>query len=234
MKKYEVVKPAVLIEGITLFRIRALRDFSNVKAGTIGGYVASERNLSQDGLCWINEDAMVYDNAVVYGDAVVAGDTKIYNEAQVFEYACVTGNATVYDMAAVCGSAQVYDNAKIFGDAMIRGNATIYGNATVFNRAMICGEARVYGNAKVKGYGEVAGAAHVSGYARVTKTCITVNSRWPVTITDRHLQISCEVHLITDWFSFTDDQIAAMHPSALQWWQQNKVWVQQLCLTKGG
>ena len=60
-KKYELIPSDM--EG--LFRIKALKDFSNVKKGDIGGYVESEKNLSQDGNCWI------YDNAVVMGNAKV-------------------------------------------------------------------------------------------------------------------------------------------------------------------
>lgn len=37
-KKYELIKS----DNMDLFRIKALRDFSNVKVGDIGGYVSSE------------------------------------------------------------------------------------------------------------------------------------------------------------------------------------------------
>ena len=47
------------------FRIRALRDFGYVKTGDIGGFVESERNLSQDGDCWVSGNAQVYGNARV-------------------------------------------------------------------------------------------------------------------------------------------------------------------------
>ena len=60
MKKYEILmdkKNTIEFEGRTLYRIRALRDFNDVKKGNIGGYIESESNLSQEGDCW------VYDNA---------------------------------------------------------------------------------------------------------------------------------------------------------------------------
>ena len=36
-----------------LCQIRALRDFGNIKAGTLGGHIGSEANLSQSGTGWI-------------------------------------------------------------------------------------------------------------------------------------------------------------------------------------
>ena len=66
-KKYELIPSD--IEG--LFRVKALRDFGDVLAGYVGGYVAYERNLSHDGNAWVFEDARVYGDALVYGDARV-------------------------------------------------------------------------------------------------------------------------------------------------------------------
>ena len=42
-----------------LYRIKALKDFSDVKTGEIGGFVESENNLSQEVSCWIYGDAIV-------------------------------------------------------------------------------------------------------------------------------------------------------------------------------
>jgi hypothetical protein len=50
-----------------------------VKAGDIGGFIESEKNLSLTG------DAWVYGNARVYGDAQVRGDARVYGNAQSWE-----------------------------------------------------------------------------------------------------------------------------------------------------
>ena len=43
-KKYELLKDKhIEYRGKTLYRIKALRDFYNVKKGDIGGYVESEK-----------------------------------------------------------------------------------------------------------------------------------------------------------------------------------------------
>ena len=60
-------------EGNGLCRVIALIDFSDVKAGEIGGYVGGEENLSQEDDCWVYENTLVYENAKVSGNALVCG-----------------------------------------------------------------------------------------------------------------------------------------------------------------
>lgn len=47
--KYKLTDETILYDTIKLYRIEALKDFSDVKAG---GFVQSENNLSQYGNCW--------------------------------------------------------------------------------------------------------------------------------------------------------------------------------------
>jgi hypothetical protein len=90
-KKYELI--ASDVDG--LYRVKALKSFSDVKAGDIGGYVAGEHNLSHGGDCWVSNNARVYGNAWVYGDARVYGDACIYGDAWVYGDARVYGDAWV-------------------------------------------------------------------------------------------------------------------------------------------
>ena len=124
-KKYELTDETMEWEGHTLHRIKALRDFNNVKAGDLGGWVESEDNLSQYEKCWL------YDNAIVYGNAIVCD------------------NAIVYGNAIVCGNARIYGDAIVYGNAMVYSNAIVYNNARVYNNAIVCGNARVCNNARV-------------------------------------------------------------------------------------
>ena len=75
--KYELLLDQTIdVQGHKLFRIRALRDFGDVKAGEEGGYIESENNLSTE------DDAWVYDNARVFGNARVSGgDEKLNTNA---------------------------------------------------------------------------------------------------------------------------------------------------------
>ena len=75
--KYEFTGETLEYEGKTLHRIRALRDFGDVKAGEVGGWVESEANLSHKNLAWISDNARVTDNARVSGNARVSA-TKDY------------------------------------------------------------------------------------------------------------------------------------------------------------
>lgn len=106
MKKFELTTESITNEaGKKLFRIKALIDFGDVKAGEPGGYVEKEGNVSQD------------DNAWVSGDAEVFGNAKVSGNAKVF------GNAKVYDNAWVSGDARVSGNAWVSGDARVSGDA---------------------------------------------------------------------------------------------------------------
>ena len=89
MKKYELTKETKVIGGKTLFRIRALRSFGDIKAGDLGGFIENERNLSHEGNAWVSGNARVSGNALVSGNAWVRGD------AWVSGYARVSGNALV-------------------------------------------------------------------------------------------------------------------------------------------
>ena len=125
MKKYELTEETTNIFGKTLHRIRATRDFSNVHAGDLGGFIENELNLSHD------RDTWVYGNAWVYGEARVYGNAWAYGEARVSGNALVSGDARVGGKALVSGNALVYGKALVGDEAWVGGNALVYGNALV-------------------------------------------------------------------------------------------------------
>ena len=132
-RKYELLKDDTInVHGRTLYRIKALRDFGNVKAGDLGGYIEKEDNLSHKGKCWVSGNAKVYGHAVVCDDAVVCGNALVYDNAwvgciaKVYGDAWVHGNAHVYDETQVCGNAEVCDDARVSGNAKISDNACIH------------------------------------------------------------------------------------------------------------
>ena len=83
MKKYELTKETKTIGRVTLYRIKALRSFGNVKAGDLGGFVEKEENLSHKGNSWVYGNAEVYGNAKVYGNAWVYGNAEVCDNAEV-------------------------------------------------------------------------------------------------------------------------------------------------------
>ena len=157
-KKFKLTDEILVVNGKTLYRIKALKDFSDVKKGEKGGFVEKEINLSQYGDCWVYGNAMVYDNAKIYGDAVVGDNAKVWMDAK------VSGNAKVYY------NAQVYGNAEVYGHATILHDAEVYDKALVFGNAEIFGDAKVFGYAKVLDFAEVYDDAEVYGYAKVYDT----------------------------------------------------------------
>ena len=79
-KKYELTDVAISWKGHTLYRIKALKNFGAVQKGDLGGYVEKDKNLSQEGNCWVGDDAKVYDNAKVYNNARVCNRALVYGD----------------------------------------------------------------------------------------------------------------------------------------------------------
>lgn len=152
-KKYEILKDqAITMNGSTIYRIKALKNFGDVEAGDMGGFVESEDNLSHEGPCWIYGDAMVYHKAKVKDNAIVRDYVHVFNNARVMENAIVEGHARVSDDSTVFGNARVKDNANVFGRGIIHGFAIVQDNATVFEQARICGETIIKDYAQVSGH----------------------------------------------------------------------------------
>src|SRR5690606_27028390 len=92
--KYKLLEGETKVyNGVTLYRIQSLSNFSDVKSGDKGGWIEKESNLSHEGNAWVYDNAWVsgnakvYDNAKVYGDVWIYGDVGIYGEAKVYENA---------------------------------------------------------------------------------------------------------------------------------------------------
>ena len=92
--KYEILKDEFIeLDGRKLYRIKALKDFRDVRKGTVGGYIESEQNLSQEG------DAQVYGDAWVYGNAWVSDNARVLNSHSVVwfsNFGTENGTLTVY------------------------------------------------------------------------------------------------------------------------------------------
>ena len=168
MKKYELTKISKRVYGVKVYRIKAIRSFSNVKKGKLGGWIEKESNLSHKGDCWIYDDACVHDNVKVYDNA------KIYDNARVYGNVRVYGNASVYGNAQVDGNTRVCDNACVYGNSWIYGNVCVYGNAQVYDNTLIFGNARLYGNVEVCKKAKVYWDASVS-YSKITRDIFNNN-----------------------------------------------------------
>ena len=194
-EKYILTDQTMVWRKRLLYRIKAIRDFDNVKAGDLGGWVESTKNLSQKGRCWIFQEAKVYDNARVTDDALVLNKTIIFDAARISDNAVVSGSASVYDFAIVSGrakvsdeamiydkavvteTAMVWDQAEVHGKARIFGHAFIEDQASVFGKARVCGTASVFEHAMVYGEALVSSSADVHNNAKIASTATIASDR---------------------------------------------------------
>lgn len=114
-KKFTLTNETIQHNGHTLHRIKALRDFSDVKKDDIGGWVETETNLSQYGDCWVYNDAKVYDNARVFNNAKMSGKAEVYDKAKICD------NVWIWNHAKISGEAIVYENAVVGGYVEVTG-----------------------------------------------------------------------------------------------------------------
>ena len=173
-KKYKLTEETINVNGKTLYRIKSLKDFGNVKKGDKGGFIENESNLSQSGDCWVYCDAKVFEDARIYGNARVLDNAVVRDNAKVYGNAAIYCDAKVYDNAKICDYAEVYGyarvrgNAKVCDNAMVYDNAKVYGNANVYGHAMVYDNANVYGHARIYGNAEILAKAVVCGDAVIT------------------------------------------------------------------
>ena len=108
-KKYILTNQTITVDDITYHRIVAIKNFGDVKAGDLGGWIDTEESLSQRGNCWIYNNAkaakcrimgnvVVKGNATLYqvkmgADSKVAGNVWVMNSTIYNSY--VAGNITV-------------------------------------------------------------------------------------------------------------------------------------------
>ena len=127
-KKYKLIQDSRIWQyDKAIYRIQALRDFSDVKKGDLGGFVESEENLSQEGNCWIYDMAQAVEKSRVTGDACLRDCAKMYDSsilrdkaqlqgcARMLHYSCLADNAVAID-------ATILGFATITGDVVIRRN----------------------------------------------------------------------------------------------------------------
>jgi carbonic anhydrase/acetyltransferase-like protein (isoleucine patch superfamily) len=148
-KKYTMTDDTIVLDGVKLSRIQALRDFGNVKAGELGGYISCEENLSHNGTCWVSDNAFVCDYAIVMDDALVSDRAIVCDDALVRDRSIVRDFALVSERAIVRDSAQVRDRSIVCGEAIVRERAIVMDDAIVREQSIVSGGAHVGGSARV-------------------------------------------------------------------------------------
>ena len=150
MKKYELIKESkTIFEGIEIYRIRALKDFGNVKAGDVGGWVCSEDNLSQNGNCWIYDNAKCLDDARVYYNAKMYDNAIMYDDAIMYDNSRMFNNTIMYDNSRIFNNAKMYDNAMMYNKTRMFSNAIMGDNAIMYDDAIIGDNAKMFDNSRM-------------------------------------------------------------------------------------
>ena len=122
--KYKLTDETKEFCGKLLHRIVCVTAFASVAVGDTGGWVESEKNLSQSGNAWVSGDAKVYGNAEVYGDAEVSksSDYAVYkNSWSSMRYFTWTRSNDKWCVGCFYGSGEeliekAYKDSKLSGD----------------------------------------------------------------------------------------------------------------------
>lgn len=177
-RKFELTDISTVVEQRTVHRIRALRDFSNVKKGDIGGYVESENNLSQKGNCWIYDDAiamndsLVQDNAIMRFHSIIKDFVILKDNAEMRNRSSANGSCYIRDFAKLCGSAKIMVNVDVSGNSRVSDWAEIMGKFQIKDHARVQGSASIKGKGIIGGHSLVCGNADVEGMCTITDNAI--------------------------------------------------------------
>ena len=146
-----------------LHRIRALQDVrEDVHQGDLGGFVESERNLSQEGSCWIYDNALAGENSRVIeqstlhwacralGSSIISGDARLDRNVWVLDNAIVAAG-TVTNMVTIQGDARILPGSG-HSSPVIKNDAVIYGT--------------VVGNVEISGFYELPPGEKLENHSR--------------------------------------------------------------------
>jgi len=194
--KYELIE--INLRNNKFYRIKALKNFSDVMKGDIGGFVENENNLSQEGSCWI------YGNSEVSGSSIIKDDAKIFGSLisnSIIENNSCIYNSNIYDSEisdsnircskVIGGHISEYANimySNIDGNNFIdiKGNvyiyrSDIYGKCKIYDKVKII-NSKIYDSAKIMDCAVVEDSSvynnsHIYNNAKVKKSKIFNNAK---------------------------------------------------------
>lgn len=148
--KYELTDDFIEVDigknkSVRAYRIRALKDFADVHKGELGGYVENGQILSQEGGCWVYDDAKVVGKSVIKGDARVK-DNAVAVSTEMKDKAVIDKNVHVTH-------AVMWNESKITDNAVVRNWST--GRIYMHHYACISGDASIKANLDMSGFSKV-------------------------------------------------------------------------------
>lgn len=103
--KYKVTGETLSFQNSTLYRIQALKDFDDVKAGDKGGFIEYTENLSQEGNCWI------YDDSIAMGSTWIERDAKVRRKS-------IICNSVISESANIIES-YIFAGSNVYGRTLV-------------------------------------------------------------------------------------------------------------------
>lgn len=218
--KYEILKNDSIqikhpITGlpVKLYRIIANIDFGcsvgssliekrtiHICAGTIGGYIQSEKNLPQDDNSWVNSNSRVFDN-VVLENSFITGDAQVFGNS-------IISSSIISDKVRIYGSADlrccsIFDNVDIYGssklvNSLVKNSCIICGNSIVTNTEVLGGsricDSRVI-NSRLLDQSEIRKRSEVEN-CKLSGRAVIVNKK----VSNETLSETIELNVIApDW-----------------------------------
>ena len=155
-RKYEMTNITMEFEERTLYRVRALKNFRNVKAGDLGGWVSGKHNLSQEGDCWIYDEAKCMDNArmyhnsAMYNNAVMCDFSEMHGCSEMHNYSAMLDNSRMYNCSAMYDNSRMYNDSKMYNNSRMFDNSAMYNVAVMLDNSKMLENSRMYRNSRLK------------------------------------------------------------------------------------
>lgn len=211
------------IDGEICHRIIALKDIVDkkgeilVRKGQKGGYVVDRSNLSEDGTCWVYDDAVARQNSRViqdaklrdlaeaYGSSTIGGNSQAYERAKVHGNVTMGGNSRAYGKSELHGNlslggnsqildkADVHGNVSIGGTVVVMGNAEVHGNVSLGGDVMIAGDAVLDGNIVLSGHERIIDNSQLKSYYKEQDRNISINGTGNIVGNDSVINLSATV-----------------------------------------
>lgn len=106
-KHFKLTEETIQWQGHTLHRIETTRDSYWAKAGELGGFVESERNLR--GEAWVADEAKVWGGAYLLGRSLARDNAQVFDKCTLMDMVRVEGNSRIYGRGTVVhGMANIY------------------------------------------------------------------------------------------------------------------------------
>jgi len=145
--------------------------FKIVNGPSSSGFIEDIEQLSEDGDCWVYDDACVFDESRVTGNARIIGTSRV-RDSRIMDDAIVDGDSEL-DNCTLSGNSTIQNSLCV--DTTMRDRSYVNTSKGVYH-GELSGHASVTGHATVKDT-QMSGAASCSGFAVVRTSTLWGNAQ---------------------------------------------------------